>query len=472
MRKALCWLLVCLCLVTGASAEIQLVPQMAQWDASLPVEITLSADVKTHMPFDDERCAQLNALLKHVSLRLGTSCDDQAVFSRLAVLVDGHEALRVMQREESDAAQLQLSWQPGVAFSGDADALNTLLGMEESAETLCGFDGEETIWLDDGAEMMSSIGEALEEFGKATSIKTAIKNMGTARKKITYTIPKAQTDVFVKAIAAHCPEGTLKTFLTGLTYSGQQKLILWLTGEGAVIRAEYAGMCGTDENSLRQVSLKWRMLRDEDAIRDDLTLKTPAVKGNDYNTVTVIRELAQGKKKAVTYTLDFSETVRAGKEKSSRSAEVELTSKQEGEANRLTGSLTVKQQLPDADTASSMVIQPDLLVSSDGGTPMVSGVVNVQELQGKKVLEEADVHVEAGAGTFMEWQEADAVRSVADMTENERTDLTEAMASGLVPHLVLLPQEDTLYLSADLPEDVWQRIVEAARSALPEEVIQ
>lgn len=472
MRKALCWLLVCLFLVTGASAEIQLVPQIEQWDTSLPMEITLSADVKTHMPFDENRCAQLNALLKHISLRLNTSADDQGDLSRLAVLVDGYKALQVLQKEEKGTVQAQLSWQPEVTFTGGENALLLLLGQEASQMDLCGFTGEEVLWLDDGAELMAAVGTSLEEFGKATSIKTAIKNMGTARKKITYTIPKTQTDAFAQAIAKHCPEGVLKDFLAGLTYSGQQKLILWLTGEGAVIRAEYAGKCGPDESSLRQVSLKWRMRRDDTAVRDDLTLKTPAVKGNDYNTVTVIRDLSQGKKKTINYTLDFSETVRADKKKSSRSAEVELTSKPEGEGNRLKGSLMVKQQLPGEDAIASMQIQPDLLVGNDSGTPLVAGVVNVQELRGKAVLEDADVHVQVSAGTLMEWQDRKTIRPVADLSETERSSLLETMSADLVPHLVLLPQEDTLYLSADLPEDVWQRIVEAARAVLPEEVTQ
>lgn len=470
MRKTLCWLLVCLCLMTGASAEFQLVPQVAQWDASLPMEITLSADVKTHMPFDENRCTQLNALLKHVSLRLNTSPDDQGDLSRLAVLVDGHKALQVLQKEEKGAVQAQLSWQPEVTFTGSEDLLQVLLGQKDSSIDLCGFTGEETLWLDDGAELMAAVGTSLEEFGKETSIKTAIKNMGTARKKITYTIPKAQTDTFAQAIANHCPEGTLKTFLTGLTYSGQQKLILWLTGEGAIIRAEYAGKCGVDESSLRQVSLKWRMRRDDTAVRDDLTLKTPAVKGNDYNTITVIRDLSQGK--TINYTLDFTETVRVDKKKSSRSAEVELFSETEGGGNRLKGSLMVKQQLPGEDAAMSMLIQPDLLFGNEGDTALVSGVVNVQELRGKAVLEDADVHVQVGAGTLMEWQEKESVRPVAELSEAELNSLMETMAAELVPHLVLLPQEDTLYLSADLPEDVWQRIVEAAQAVLPEEVTQ
>ena len=53
--------------------------------------------------------------------------------------------------------------------------------------------------------------------------------------------------------------------------------------------------------------------------------------------------------------------------------------------------------------------------------------------------------------------------------EQQLLEMTQGLSEAVVPHLVLLPQEDMLYLSADLPQDVWQQIVEAAQSALPEE---
>lgn len=462
--------LLCLCLCTGAAAEPALLPQVAQWDTSLPMEITLAADVKTHMPFDDDRCAQLNALLKHVSLRLGTSVEAEDAFSRLAVCVDGREALRLVQRETDQETQLQLSWQPDMTIAGDSQVMNELLGQSAEEISLYGLDGSEVTWLDDGAAMMASIGEALKPYGKETSIKTSIKNMGTARRKITYTVPKDETAALVQAIAAHCPEGELKTFLSGLVFSGKQKLILWLTSKGDVLRAEYAGICGISENDLRQVSLKWRMRRDDDLSRDDLTLKTPGVKGSNYNTLTIIRDVEQKKNGSVNYELEFAETVRKDAKKSSRSGEVELLSKPDGAASRLTGTVKVTRQLPGEDTKTSIGIEPELLVGSNDGTPEVSGKVILQKLQGKNVIEEAHISIQAGAGTYIEWQETAETVQLSQLTEQQRGDIAAAMSGALVPHLVLLPQEDTLYLSADLPEDVWQRIVEAARSALPEEV--
>lgn len=474
MRKAigLLALLLCLCLGAGAAAEPVLLPQVEQWDASLPVEITLSADVKSHMPYDDDRCAQLNALLKHVTLSLATSTAEDVAYSRVAVGVDGREAMWLMQRETADKTQLQLSWQPDMTISGGSQALNELLGQSTEEISLYGLDGSEMAWLDDGAAMMSSIGASLEAYGKETAIKTSIKNMGTARRKIIYTVPKDETAQLVQAIAAHCPEGELKDFLSGLIFSGRQKVILWLTSEGEVLRAEYAGICGTAEDDLRQVSLKWRMRRTDDLSRDDLTLKTPAVKGNNYNTLTIIRDLEESEDGSVSCEIEFSESVSKDAKKSSRSGEVELLSVPEGDGNKLTGTVTVSQQLPDEDSKYSTVIQPELLLASSDGTPEVSGTVTVQELRGKNVLEEAVVSMTAGAGTDIQWLATAETVQLEQLTEEQRAAITAGMSTALVPHLALLPQEDTLFLSADLPEDVWQRIVEAARSALPEEVAQ
>ena len=50
-----------------------------------------------------------------------------------------------------------------------------------------------------------------------------------------------------------------------------------------------------------------------------------------------------------------------------------------------------------------------------------------------------------------------------------RSRAVSAMGEKLIPALVLLPEEDTLYLSADLPPETWQAIMNAAQQALREE---
>lgn len=466
MRMVLRFILLmvlCLCVAVGAAAEIAFLPQVEEWDLSLPLEVELAADVKVHMPFDDDRCAQLNALLQHISLRLNTSASEDTVWSRVGVRVDGKEAMHLLQRENTEGASLQFSFQPDTVYQ-------TTAGDTGESIQIYGLDGGEQAWLVDGYALLNAMHDSLADYKKEASIKTAIKNMGTARTKITYTVPKADAAKMAEAIAAHCPEGELKQFLTKLMFSGQQKLIYWLNGDGVMIRAEFAGNCGVDENDLRKVSMVWRMRRDDTAIRDDLTLKTPSVKGADYNTLTYTRDVVEGKKNKLTYDSKFNYTWKKGKEKTTLAATVDLTNTLSGEASKLTGSITVKQTLPGEDTSNSMKISPEVTIASEEGTPVVSGTVAVQELRGKNVLEDAAIQVEIRAGSFLDAAMEGTTVDMAAMTDAQQQALAQGMSSALIPRLVLLPKEDTLYLSADLSDEVWQNIVEAAKQALPEEV--
>lgn len=275
MQKILCLVLAAwLCLMGCAAAEPRLLPQLDQWNENSPVDVVLSTDVRTHMPFDDTRCAQLNGLLKHLSLHLQTG----GGVSRTALLVDGREALWLVECETESGPQTQTSW-TDVAYACD---MNALLG---GTGVSLAWENQYQTWLEDGVSLVERMVTALEPYKKEASVKTSIKNMGVARKKLTYTVPKDEAEAFAQAVKADCPD-SMKEALASLVFSGQQKLILWRSEEGSILRVEYSGQCGASADSLRKVSLIWRLCREDDRTQDNITLKTPAVKGNAYNTLT------------------------------------------------------------------------------------------------------------------------------------------------------------------------------------------
>lgn len=455
MRKTL-WLvlLLCLCLVGSAAAEPVLIPQLSQWETDAPVDVLLSAQVRTHMPFDDTRCEQLNGMVKHLSLHLQAG----GSVSRAALLVDGQETLWMAQCETDSGPQTQVSW-ADETFACD---MNTLLG---GTGVTLNVDGQRMTWLDDGVSLLEGMAAALEPYQKETSTKTSIKSMGVARKKITCTVPKDQAEAFAQAVKSSCPD-SLKDTLSALTFSGQQKLTLWRSEDGQILRADYSGQCGQSADSLRKVSLTWRLRRDEDCTRDSITLKTPAVKGNYYNTLTCTRHVEPDESGTVCYELAYDYAVRDESGKSTWAGEVSLMGTPQGDATQLTGSVTLSSKPAGAETEETLVLTPGLLLSQQSGVPCASGQITVQEKRGKNLVEDADILIEMGQGAYLLWTETDAAITP---TQQQRESMAEAMGAQLLPHLVLLPSEDTLYLSADLPEDAWQRIVEAAQMALAEE---
>lgn len=446
MRKVIgAVLLLILCLMSWAAAEPELIPQLPLWEAEAPVDALICADVRTHMPFDDVRCAQLNGLLSHLSLHLQTG----GMVSRAALLVDGRAAIWLAQRNTENGAQTQVSWADGT-FACD---MNSLLGGEESIS----LESPYMTWLEDGVTFVEALAGKLDAYKKETAVKTSIKNMGVARTKITYTIPKTEVEVFATAVKESGQQD--------LSFAGQQKLLLWRSEDGDILRAEYSGQCGKDADSLRKVSLVWRLCREDDCIRDDVTLKTPAVTGSDYNTLTCTRHVQKDDAGAVRYELKYSYTAKKDGAKSTWAGDIDLTGTPENGATRLTGSGEVSSKAADADAETSTVLTPNLLIGEADGAPVVSGVLTVQEKRAGRVVEDADVTITMEAGMPLLWTETE----VLPMTEERRSSLAADMSAALVKRLVLLPKEDTLYLSADLPDDTWQRIVDAAQAALEEE---
>ena len=467
-------LMLLLTLLPGAGAEAVLTPRLALWDNVLSVQMELGADVSVHMPFDEDRCGQLNALLKHLTLRLGLMQMDDEEWSRVALCVDGEETVSIDYRQHDGQTELRLSCLPGETFTtGQAtdvsSALGMLLGEESSEGSLFGLDGSEGAWISDGYALICALEEPLSAWCKESAVKTAVKSMGTARIKRSYTVPKDQAEEFASALIAACPLGKLGTLLSGLTFTGQQKLTVLLTKDGAPLRVDYTGRCGPDTKHQRQVTLTWRMRRDN-IVQDELTLKSPAVSGTDRNTLTYSRKLASKKSGGKSYESKFTYEWVENRKKTTLTGECSLSCTEKKSGSTLTGSVKIKRQLPDADSAETVKLSPDLLLTDD---PAVRGTVFAETYRGSNVIGQAKISVEIVPGDVFDWALQGSAVDLDGMDEEKlealRSRAVSAMGEKLIPALVLLPEEDTLYLSADLPPETWQAIMNAAQQALREE---
>lgn len=160
----------------------------------------------------------------------------------------------------------------------------------------------------------------------------------------------------------------------------------------------------------------------------------------------------------------------ADKKKTTLSGTADLVNTLSENESHVTGTLTVKQVLPGEDTSTSIRLTPDLKVAGADGLPSVLGSITVEQLSGKNVLEKADLSITLGVGSYFSWESRPQTVSINLLTEEQAAitagELTSAAATALIRPMVLLPREDTLYLSADLSDEAWQKIVDAAQSAL------
>lgn len=459
------WL--CLGLCAPALAEAQFLPGLAEaYPLSEPVEIELQAAVQTHMPFDETRTAQLNALLSHLALRLRFQAVDDAIWSRMTVLSDGGEVMSVNTRQEHQAGQAQFSFLPDRTYAWAANSgvsLEGLLGGDDSIDPWW-LDGLEAGLLADGLILLNALPDALPDYLKTSRISTTITGMGKAVEKQVVTIPSGAVEGLGTLLAGRVPQGRLQTLLSGMVFSGKQTVTMWRDENGALLRADYAGNAGVSQEDLRSVSLSWRLRRDDEQVLDDLTLRTPRVKGSGRNNVVLTRTLKETANQA---TLEVSlryEVVAAGV-KDVHTVAADLTRDSGEDGQRVTGEVTLQRQQGD-ESAGKLTLVPDVTFLPEGEI-LASGMVQVAQSVGSSLKEQADVRMEVRRSDWLIWElRPNVITVVMDNMAGISRRIVQGATVELVRRLVLLPTEDTAFLSAGLEPDVWQQIVDAAQSAL------
>lgn len=470
MRYGIRWLLVfvlCMAVTVGAAAEASLIPELSSWNwKSMPVEVELHADVQSHMPYDDVRLQQLNAMLRHVSLKVHLQQLGGEQWSRTSLLVDDREVLTALQREMAGGTEAQFSTVPNSTYVWPADGgidMISLLGGEKSEMWLT---GSELSWMDDALALMDAAVQALPDYLTDRKCLVTIEYMGTATSKQTLLIPKSAAEGLAVQLADLCPDGMLKTMLQNAVFSGKQTLTLWRDHEGQILRADWDGNAGLQADDLRQVSLVWRLCREDEQVRDELTLKTPKVTGSGRNNLIIQRLVKQSGDQA---TLDMTmtrNTLRDGV-KTVVTGQFDLTRALEDGHSHVTGSVDIQRQVNGASDVEQMLIQPDVMFAGPQEQPAVNGQVSVSQYLNKKLLEQANITLNARQADWMMWELRSSQIAINDENrEAEAKKLLNGMTVELVRRLVLLPQEDTLFLSDGLDEDIWQQIVQAAQNAL------
>ncbi|MGN0973043.1 MAG: hypothetical protein ACI4OY_13880 [Aristaeellaceae bacterium] len=474
MLRAALAALMCLCLCAPALADARLVPEMAGvYLASEPLEIDLSVDVQAHMPFDDTRTEQLNAMLRHVSLSMQYQSLGGETWSRLAVLMDGDEVMAVHQRQTDTVEQVRFSFLPGTSYewpAGSGCSLLSLLGGGEDETLPVSLDGGEESWLEDGRTLLDALTDAMPDNVRTSNISTTINGMGKAVKKQILTIPSSDTEGLGELLAGYVPEGRLKALLERLIFSGKQTVTLWRNAEGGILRANYAGNAGVSQEDLREVSLVWRMRRDDAQVLDDLTLRTPRVKGSGRNNVVLTRTLKEEDGQS-TLEVSLRYEVLDGGVKTVLTGAADLTRTSGEDGARLAGEVSLQTQTGE-ESADKLVLTPDVVLTPGTEAPLAQGTVGVARYTGSSLKEQADVSVTVRLNDWMVWElQPNVIQVNEGNIDSIRRRIQQESTVALVRRLVLLPQEDTAFLSAGLEPDVWQQIVDAAQSALQEEVI-
>ncbi len=462
MRRTLALLIACLFILTvPAGAEVPFLRHSDGWDLeATPLDVSLTAEVTAHMPYDEDRLAMLTPIFEMAAMRILTEQDGGSVTISLAK----EDVLTLAYRGNA----VQLSCVPDVTYTAAADPVSLLLGGEASGELdFFGLSADAETLLDDGEALLAGIPEVLGEYGRKTTGKQNISGMGTAAYRYDYTVPAEDASIMQERLLSICPAGWLYDIIAGLEFSGKQTLRVYYSKADVLLRMEYNGDCGYGDD-LRDTNLVWRMRRDETR-KDEITLRTPAKKGKDKNNLTFTRVIETTKKGAIHLKGEFAYTITRDGESDVRKGDFDLTNAFTQSADVLTGSINLRHLPAGNSKYDQYEFEPDLTISGTQESPVITGTLLVREKWGQGDREEARLHIDLKRNDTSLWQERSQVIDLSAL-DAETLFLVQSQAAAnvstaIVRPLILLLREDAAWFFQDMSPEQIQSIIDAAKSA-------
>lgn len=463
-KRMMVMILILLVLMMNAAlAEVPFLMHSNGWTwEGIPVDVLLKADVNTHMPFDEDRLAMLTPITDMLTMRLVTG-DDEGLVSISAA---ENELLTLQYKGKA----VQLSSMPDVTYTAEADPMSVLLGEDVSADgvyELLELDRRGETLITDGRALLEKLVNALAEQGKKAKNTTSISGYGRAAYTMEYSFTANKAEKLHEALLENCPEGWLKEIISCLTFSGKQTIRVHFSQEDAIIRAEYNGTCGT-QNDLRTVKLIYKFRHDMEMEKDHIELTSPAKKGKNKNTLTFDRTVQTNKSGARSITGSFKYTKTKESITSVWDGTFGLFNAYNDQSDVLTGEFTLEKKLNGAEKVDAITLTPNLTISGTAEEPVIQGTLTIEEKYAGRITEQAAVSIDLKRAQPLAWndtaQQIDlSAQDEAALAQTQR-GVAASLAEAVVRPLILKMGKDAQWFFRDLSDEVVQSILDAAAS--------
>ena len=416
-------------------------------DFSVPFSFVLSSpEYRTLPQFGKERLDSLNRLIKHFSMEM---CIDGNI-SSTAFFIDGEKLYSVAEKVSGGISRNAYSFDPERIYEHPVrEQDNPLTGFLDNHFFLVNH------LLDSIYPMLERMKDTFPDMTKMTDEKMNFKEYGKSVRKLIITFPSEYVkEHFPGALTDLTDSDETSIFIRRLIFSGTQRIALYLDGDSHIIRVNYDGVLGLSSESLRKVALSWRCLHQENRKKDELSLKTPEVKGFNRYNLNYIRHLDLTDPDHQTVGWDFQLDLKSGddKKKVRYYADLSLTKEiLKGEAffserrDRQEDRISVRTELGKGKKGE---YAGTLEITNNSGKIVTSDVVSGISISPCGSL--SDFHADPATST-----------DIPDISERlTDAELNSAISEILIRKLLTLPAEDLDFLSRDIPEDVWKSIIQ------------
>ena len=429
------------------TAETPLPIRLMTGDAPEAMRIVLSEpEVRKMSQFDDSRTEQLNRLIRHLAIDVTLGKE----VSRTGIMIDQQEILSWLQKESSDGILKIYSFDPSCLYQEQQDQAE-----ESGSDSLVDFLERDLIQSNEDIDAFYSLfaqaPQAFAERVRAEKTELRFSGFGKAVQRISIPFPANYVqESFPKALADAAESESLKKTISGLSFSGSQKIGLLYDENGKIVRITYDGTVGKTPETLRKVSLIWKCLREEGHVKDSITLKTPAIKGADKDNIVLERDLLEPSgEESGNYSWDIQIDHRAGKE--DRKQTHFTANLSEAEAT-ISGKIeySVKR---DGENPKIQII-PEIRKESNGE---YKGTLEIADYSGKIEKDDVLIHIQLQTGESPSWPASEPDPN----TGNREQETSEDTITGIIiQKLFELPEEDLEYFSHEIPADLWLELIQ------------
>ena len=414
-----------------------------------PVTVCISSpQYRQIAQFGTERTEYLNRLMKHIGITVTADGD----ISQTALTVDLEPVYFYTVKDTDSVQRTVYSFEPDTVYetkNEQGEAFPFLQFLEQDFFML-------NRLLDDMYPVFEKAAETFQEFGKPSAANLNFKGYGKGVRKLTIPL----SDQYVKEHFPDIPAGLTVTdesraFLGKLVFSGPQKIILLYDQDNRLLRINYDGAVGLSEDSIRRVSLVWRCLRTAEQKKDHLTLKTPAINGYDKYNISYERQVDLSEDSAHSVSWDLQVDLKSDQIRKKISFTAELITAD----NQFTGKTVYSEKQEGAEKRITII--PSLQKENDAD---YSGTIEITNNSGKIVTSSIQAGIRIYQGEELS-EPATGTAHTADVSNPDNSDpgsaVQDRMNSLLIRRLLVLPAEDLQFFSLDIPEEVWNSIVQS-----------
>lgn len=417
-----------------------------------PVTICVSAPSYKHIAqFGEERTENLNKLFSHLELSV---CMDGNI-SRTTLKVD-QEPLYYFDESVSDVSvKTVYSFDPNTVYERDMETTEQdrwfIRLLDDHFFSL-------NRMLDDLYPLFEKCADTFRDSAKASATSLTFRGYGKGVKKILISFSDQYvTEHFPGALSQLADTEESRQFIENLKFKGPQKIMLLYDQNEKLLRINYDGAVGLNEDSMRRVSLAWRCVRSDIIKKDNLSLKTPAQKGNDKYNISYEREIDFSDPDCHIIKWDLQTDLKSDLIKKKITGKADLLFSEE----KLHGQISFSEKQDNDDR--KITITPSLLKENDSE---YEGTIEITDNSGKIVLSSIAASIRIASGDKLTFPEEQYLRleKATDSDESSAADqLQDRQNAILIRRLLSLPAEDLVFFSMDIPNDVWKSLTQSLK---------